>query len=88
MYLEPGGIVTIVDGMSEDWPLGFSEYLGKAKVAESGAGRVNSGRWEVFVRVIFVFCRSACRESRRVVVGDKTIGFRLHRKSELKRSHV
>ena len=46
---------------AEDWPLVFLECLGKAKVAELGAGRVNSERREVFVRAIFIFCRSACR---------------------------
>ena len=82
--MEPGSIVTIVGGMSGDWPLGFS---GKAKVTESGAGRVNSGRWKVFVRVMFLFCRSACRGSRRMVGEVETIVFSLRRASELKRSH-
>ncbi len=74
--------------MFEDWPLGFLECLGKAKVTESGAGRVNSGRWEVFVRAMFVFCRSACRDSRRVVVEDETIVFSLRGAPELKHNHA
>ena len=73
--------------MSEDWPLGFSECLGKAKVAELGAGRVNSKRWEVFVRAIFVFSRNRFRDSRRMVVEEETIVVGLHRDSELKCYH-
>lgn len=87
VYLEPGRIVTVVEGMSEACLLGFSECLGKAKVTESGAGRVNSGKWEVFVRAMFVFCRRACRDSRRVVMEEETIVFGLHGDSELKRNH-
>lgn len=87
VYLEPGRIVTVVESMSEACLLGFSECLGKAKVTESGAGRVNSGKWEVFVRAMFVFCRRACRDSRRVVMEEETIVFGLHGDSELKRNH-
>ena len=87
MKLEPGGIVTMVEVVSEDWPLRFSECLGKAKVTESGAGRVNSGRWEVLVRGICVVCSSACRESSRVVVEDEIIVFSLREDFELERSH-
>ena len=81
--------MTSVEGVAEDWPLVFLECLGKAKVAELGAGRVNSERWDVFVRAMFVFCRRAraCRDSRRVVVGEETIVFGQHEDSELKRSH-
>ena len=77
----------MVEGMFGGWPLGFSEILGKAKVTESGAGRVNSERWEVFVRTIFVFCGKACRDSRRAVVEDETIVFSGRRTSKLKGSH-
>ena len=49
--MELGGIVTVV---------GFSKCVGKANVAELGAGRVKEERWEVFVRDMFVFCRIAC----------------------------
>lgn len=49
---------TVVEGGSEELPW---EWLGKAKVAEFGAGRVNEERWEVLVRGMFVFCRSVWR---------------------------
>ena len=53
--MEPGGIVTVV------WPLGFSEFWEKEKVAELGAGRVKEGRWEVFVRGMVGFGGKMCR---------------------------
>lgn len=56
-------------------------------MAELGAGRVNAGRWEVFVRAIFIICRRACRDSRRVVVEDERIVSSQQRHSEQKRSH-
>lgn len=70
MYLEVGGIVMVVEG--------FERALGKAKVAAWGAGRVNEGRWEVWVRGMSGFCRSGCGGSRRVVLGDETIVFGRH----------
>ena len=51
VQLEEGGIVMVVEGGCEDWPL---ESSGKAKVTEVGATRDNEGRWEVFVRAMFV----------------------------------
>ena len=74
----------VVEGLSGDW------CLGKANVAEEGAGRWNSARWEVFVRgmvCLCVFCRSPCGASRRVVLGDETIVSGLLKDSGLRRSH-
>ena len=74
--MELGGIVTVV---------GSSKCVGKANVAELGAGRVKEERWEVFVRGMFVFCRMrACWGSRRVVVvEDETIVFGVRGEDEM-----
>lgn len=77
----------MVEGRSEDWLLGFEGCLGRAKVAELGAGRVKEGRWEVFVRAMVVFCGSACGELRGMVIEDEAIVFGLHGGSELECSH-